>query len=203
MPVSDHVLGLDLSLSSTGAATLSIDGRVDTWVKTTDPVHDDDALCDRIGDITAWCLGLLTVRTKLVVLEAPSFGSQHGQQHERAGLWWAVRRGLARRGIPVGRVAPKTLKARIAGSGKASKDDMRRAVARLYPGQGLARISFDEADAVGLAVLGVIRLRWDGHPWIGAHAPDSAGVWSGLDDYEAPAPVRVPTADPFRTGANA
>lgn len=197
-----HVLGLDLSLAATGAAKIGQDGTVRTWLKTTDPTDTDHDTAARIQGIARWCMTLLTVETALVVLEAPSFGSDHGQAHERAGLWWTVRRGLAIRELapgkplPVGRIAPATLKARVAGHGRASKDDMRRAVAKLYPGQGLARVTHDEADAVALAVLGVIRLRWDGHPWIGAHAPDSAGVFEHVDQPHPRSQNEKPPAVP-------
>jgi Holliday junction resolvasome RuvABC endonuclease subunit len=198
-----HVAGFDLSLTSTGHARIGQDGQVRTLVRQTDTVEGDHATADRIWSIARWCMRQLTEDTALVVLEAPSFGSEYGQPHERSGLWWAVRRGLAVRQrpdgtpLPVGRVVPATLKARVAGHGRASKADMRKAVAKLYPGQGLHRITYDEADAVALAHLGVIRLRWDGHPYVGAHAPDSAGVFEHLPEH-APAAASPSIADPFR-----
>jgi len=200
-----HVAAYDLSLTSTGYARIGQDGQVRTFVKPTDPVEGDHATATRIWAIAGWCMRQLTENTALVVLEAPSFGSEHGQQHERSALWWAVRRGLAVRRrpdgtpLPVGRIAPATLKARVAGNGRASKADMRKAVAKLYPGQGLHRVTYDEADAVGLALLGVIRLRWPG-PWLGGHAPDSAGVFEHLPDLEQPAATgsTATLTDPFR-----
>ena len=208
--MTDHVIGIDLALRNVGVARIDRAGQVRTWVRHTDATDSDHDTAARIQANARWCMGLLTVDTCLVVIEGPSYASEHGQAHERGGQWWAVRRGLAvrqrpdGRPLPVGRVAPSTLKARVAGHGQASKKDMRRAVAKLYPGQGLDRVSFDEADAVGLALLGVIRLRWPDQPYIGAHAPDSAGTWEHLPDPVQPAAARPAPAlaDPFRAGTS-
>lgn len=160
------VLGLDLSLAHTGAASLTDRGTVATWLLETAPasgVLDVDA---RLSRIARWVMGRVTTGTVLAVIEAPSYGSQHGQQHERAGLHWRVIRGLVAREIPIAVCPPTTLKKWATGSGRASKPDMRDAVARLWPGRGLARVSEHEIDALALAGLGAQWLGWEG-PWLG------------------------------------
>jgi hypothetical protein len=167
--VSPHVLAFDLSLANAGAATLTDTGRVDTWLKQTDPIRWDgdgppplQLVCDRLTEVVRWALDLTTTGTRLVVLEGPAFAAQHGQPDERSGLRWRLIRGLHARGLPVGELSPKTMKGYIVGKGNASKTQVQRAVAALYPGQGLDRISGDEADAVGLAIAGADWLGWDG-----------------------------------------
>lgn len=171
-----EVLGLDLSLANTGAASLTDRGTIATWLLKTDPatgVVDVDA---RLSRIARWVMTRVTTGTVLAVIEGPSFRSENGLQHERAGLHWRVIRGLVAREIPIAICAPPTLKKAITGSGRASKQDLQAAVAALYPGQGLARVSEHEADAVGLAVVGAQNwCRWDG-PWLGLSPTALAAV---------------------------
>lgn len=171
-----EVLGLDLSLAHTGAASLTDRGTVATWLLETAPasgVLDVDA---RLSRIARWVMTRVTTGTVLAVIEAPSFGSQHGLQHERAGLHWRVIRGLVAREIPIAVCPPTTLKKAITGSGRASKQDLQDAVAALYPKQGLGKVSEHEADAVGLAILGAQNwCRWSG-PWLGLSPTALAAV---------------------------
>lgn len=170
--MTPHVLAGDLSLTATGAATITDTQRVDTWLKTTDAIRVPDGgqppLVDvdaRLSEIARWFVGLITTGTRLVVLEGPAYAAKWGQPHERAGLFWRVVRGCHAREIPVAVLTPTELKGYVCGKGNASKEDVRRAVAACYPGQGLARISDDQADAVGLAMAGCDWLGWDG-PWL-------------------------------------
>lgn len=189
---SPNVLGLDLSLSQSGAAQVHQSGLVQTWRFATDPLPAGatlEAEAARLVDITAWAVGRGTVGTVLAILEAPSLGSTTGKQHERAALWWMVVRALSRLAVPVGCVAPSSLKHKIAGSGKADKAAMGRAVHALYPKHGLDRVSDDEWDAVGLATVGVIKLAqhlgpeggWSG-PWLDSRAlnVDTGCRWPDL-----------------------
>lgn len=175
---SPNVLGLDLSLSGTGAARLHQDGWLETWLHQTDPLPADAPIAHvaaRITDVARWAVGRGTTATVLAVIEAPSFGSKFGQPHERAGIWWATARGLARLGVPVASIAPQSLKAKIGGP-NATKEIVRSALADLYPKHGIRRISLDESDALALATLGVMKLAavrpddgWRG-PWLDARA---------------------------------
>lgn len=211
--MSPHVLGLDLGTVRAGAAQLHQDGRIFTWR------HDGESLpadapiadtCHRIRAVTGWAIARATTGTVLAVIEElPRSIGAHGGRDERAAVVWAVAGQLVRHGIPVAFVNPTSLKAKIAGSGRASKSRMRDAVAALYPGQGLARASWDEADAAALATLGVIKLAahlgpaggWTG-PWLDARAlnVDTGCRWPDL----GPAAVREPLspiASPFGTPA--
>lgn len=209
--MSPNVLGLDLSLSQSGAAQVHQSGLVQTWRHPTDPLPTGatlEAEAARLVEITAWAVGRGTTATVLAVLEAPSLGSTTGKQHERAALWWMVVRALSRLGVPVASVAPSSLKQKIAGHGHADKAAMGRAVRALYPSHGLDRVSNDEIDAVALATVGVIKLAqhlgpeggWSG-PWLEARAlnVESGCRWPDLGPgwvKPAPAPLRPVFAVP-------
>lgn len=213
---SPNVLGLDLSLSQSGAARIHADGWLQTWRHPTAPLPAGAPIADvaaRLHGIARWAVSCGTASTALAVLEAPSYASEHGQHDERSGLWWMVARALDRAGVPVASIAPVTLKHRITGSGRADKDRVRDAVAALYPHRGLKRVSHDEADAVALATLGVARLAlhhgpdgpWSG-PWLGGHehALTAGCRWPDLGPPATPpapppAPVAAPTFQEARS----
>lgn len=202
--MSLNVLGLDLGLAHVGAAQLHQNGRVYTWRLDTQPLPDNAPIADvtnRIHTVTRWAISRGTTSTTLAVLEAPSYASQHGQPHERGGVWWATARGLIRAGVPVASVAPRSLKAKIGGP-NATKEIVRDALARMYPGNGIHRISLDESDALGLAVLGVAKLAictdgWTG-PWLEARALnlDTGCRWP-TELTPAPRPQPPAVANPF------
>lgn len=163
-----HVLGLDLGLANAGAATITAEGRVDTFVKTTPALPADAPVLDvdaRISVVARWAVGLCTTGTKLVVIEGPSHASQHGQPHERAGCWWRVVRGLIARELPIAVLSPSTVKGYIAGKGDADKDLVKFAVDAAWPGRGLRRKTSHECDAVALATAGCDWVGWEG-PWL-------------------------------------
>lgn len=167
-----NVLGLDLGVAKAGAARLDVDGKLRTWrwaapsTLTADTTPADVAL--RIRAVKRWAYGRASTSTELVVVEELPRGTVFGQHDERAAVVYGVIELFAAAGVPVALVNPTTLKQRISGNGRASKDEVRSAIARLYPRQGLARITDDEADAAGLATLGVARLaHLRGRPWVG------------------------------------
>lgn len=177
--MTDHVLAGDPSLTSFGAATINADQRVTTWVRGTDPVpcHEGHHQCPdrhppdlldvhaRVRGQARWFCDLVTTSTRLVVLEGPAHGAQHGQPDERAGMRWLVLNWLIRHEVPVGILNPTTVKGYATGKGNASKADVQRAVALCYPGQGLARVTKDEADAVACAMAGADWIGFPG-PWL-------------------------------------
>jgi Holliday junction resolvasome RuvABC endonuclease subunit len=187
--VTDHVLGLDPSLTGFGVARYTREQRIDTWVKRTDKLPADAHEVDwsaRIAELYRWLFGpdvnLVNTGTVLAVVERPlppGGGPNTGATLERIWLFGRVIDGFRHRGIPVATVYPSTVKAYIAGNGRADKADVKRAVAALWPGQGLGRIDDNQADAVGAAALGVDFLGWPG-PWLdgrrGAKALQ-AGNW--------------------------
>ncbi|MDN5861226.1 MAG: crossover junction endodeoxyribonuclease RuvC [Pseudonocardia sp.] len=174
-----NVLGLDPGIANTGAARLTHQGRLDTWHLHRDPLPTDTSPADtaaRIHDVIRWATGRATTTTTLVLIEELPYAiGAHGGRDQRAAVLWSVTGALARAGLPVAHVNPTTLKQRITGNGRASKAEIRAAIAKLYPRQGLTRITPDEADAAGLATLGVARLAhlrglpWRG-PWLNAQS---------------------------------
>lgn len=167
-----NVIGLDLSLRSTGVA-----GR--GWADRIVPGPDLRGL-DRLRYIRGAVLDFAR-SADLCVMEGPSFGSTGSHQHERAGLWWLVYEALDRAEVPTA-VAPPTSRAKYAcGKGNVSKDAVLLAVARRYPAIDIS--GNDEADAVVLGAMGADQL---GEPW--ASVP--AAHRSALDGVRWPQTVR-------------
>lgn len=179
--MSAHVLGLDLGLAHAGAAQIHMaeaqppalsrspaDAPVFTQHLQTDPLPADapiELVADRLRRVARWAVERATTSTVLVVIEGPSHGSDHGQAHERAGIWWRVVDQFVRHEVPIAVIPPKTAKKYIAGSGNADKHAVRHAVAAAWPGRGLHSATDHEADAVALATCGVDWLGWPG-PWL-------------------------------------
>jgi crossover junction endodeoxyribonuclease RuvC len=157
------VVGLDLSLTSTGVAILSggqpvlftasakANGKdVASRVDRLDTLASD--IVERIAALERW--------PHLVVVEAPAFSRTTGQQHERSGLWWlTVREFVVEYGLDVVEVSPTTRARYATGRGNASKDTVLAAAIRRYPWSDIA--GNDTADALVLAAMG---RRWLGHP---------------------------------------
>lgn len=152
--MSDSVLGLDLSLRSTGLARVRSTGACYTWIIGSRGKRADTLVmrADRIADLAGLITAGVMFSDRLVVLEAPSYGQLGGSTWDRAGLWWAVVLKLSRINMPVAMVAPTTVKKWATGSGKAAKGDVQKAMAGLYPGAHLK--TSDEADALAMAHLG-------------------------------------------------
>lgn len=154
----DAVVGIDLSLTSTGIAFVETDGDV-RWTKTiTTTGHRDDTWeqrSRRIGRILdEVCCTFIEwgIRGSLVALEAPSYGSTTGSVWDRAGAWWHVYTELTASGQTVLPVAP-TVRAKYAtGKGTAGKDAVLAAAVRRYADIDIT--GNDTADAVILAAIG-------------------------------------------------
>ncbi|KMS79073.1 hypothetical protein ACH49_13520 [Streptomyces leeuwenhoekii] len=131
------IIGLDLSLTSTGIAG-------EGWT--------DHIRTKRIGDARLAYLeeGIASFirNADMVVMEGPSFGHAHlGGHEDMAGLRVLVRRYCFRHQIPYGVVPPSSLKLYVAGYGKASKGEVRSAVADRYGVHTEGGARYDEADA--------------------------------------------------------
>jgi hypothetical protein len=157
------VVGLDLSLSSTGVAVARSDLSVSA-----DRIRPHPKLRghERLGWLSAR-VGDFTGGACLVVVEGPSYGSKGGCAHERAGLWWLVTHRLWRAGVPTAVVAPASLKKYATGRGNAGKDEVLAGVVRRFP--GVAVDGNDEADAVVLAAMGADKLGFPPVPMPAAH----------------------------------
>jgi hypothetical protein len=154
-----RVLGLDLSLTSTGVASNAGGG----WSDTIRPKRLTGL--DRMTHIRSTLLDLYVPDTGLIVVEGPSFGSSGAGSHERAGLWWLVMDALRRRDIPLAVVPPKNRAQYAFGKGDANKREVLAGVGALFPQfdvthrPGLG----DEADAFILAAMGA---DWLGYPLV-------------------------------------
>lgn len=143
----DRVIGLDLSLTSTGVAG-------STWtekIKPTAKLRGHERL--------DWILGRISEFTRgadMVVVEGPSFGSVGSGQHERGGLWWSATRQLWRANVATAVMPPTNLKQFITGKGSSGKDDVLREVTKRFPWFTGGN---DEADALVLCAAG--------HAWLG------------------------------------
>jgi Holliday junction resolvasome RuvABC endonuclease subunit len=182
-----YVLGLDLSLTSTGWAVIAHTPELTSahcgthTSKPTDNTwearrHRLETLADRI---TAG-----TEPPTLALLEGPSYGS--GRQagvHDRAGLWWAVYERLHAHHIPTAVVPPATRAKFATTRGNAGKTEVGVAIARLWP--DIDARTDDEWDALALATIGAQHLGWN-VPTRAHHAAALAAVaWPTRDDATA------------------
>ncbi|GJJ23701.1 hypothetical protein [Mycolicibacterium mageritense] len=131
-----------------------------------------------MGTVDAAIRGGADIR--LGVIEGPSYGqSSMPSYYDRAGLWWSIVTGLQARGIPFAVVAPDHRAKFICGvkppmgkdrdRGKRLVVDETRARFKLgnvpAPVAGMIRrLNSDQADALGLADMGVTQLGWP-TPW--------------------------------------
>nr|WSX48860.1 hypothetical protein OG409_07815 [Streptomyces sp. NBC_00974] len=145
------VVGLDLSLTSTGIAG-------DGWTANVRTKTRGDARL-RILQIA---VADYIKQADLVVMEGPSFGHAHLAGHEDlAGLRILVRQYCYRHHIPYAVIPPSSLKLYAAGNGRAEKGTVRTSIADRYGylTEGPAR--YDEADAYAAMAAGY---DWLGQP---------------------------------------
>jgi Holliday junction resolvasome RuvABC endonuclease subunit len=141
------VSGLDLSLTSTGAARLNLAQGTAELTRLRTRLRGHDRLDYLLAGVDAW-----THDSDLVAMEGPSYGSMSGRgHHEGAGLWWLVAHRLYRAGRQVAVVSPSALKIYATGRGNAGKDEVLAAVVRRYPAAPVE--GNDQADALVLAAM--------------------------------------------------
>jgi len=180
-----RVVGIDMSMTRTGIGiiTLTATGEViasgdvfrSPLVKTgplkmnkskanpklvpTESLHDRRIRAKAItADACRYAVG-----AELVVIEGLFAGMSAGHLIDRSGVWWRIVDRCLAKGTPVAVIAPAALKKPITGRGGSAKDPvdkaaMAAAVLKLWP--GLENISGDLVDAVALAHLGAVLLRW-------------------------------------------
>lgn len=144
------VIGLDLSLTSTGLAspsgtdTIATVGHKDaTWTQRQNRLHHIRNL------VLLWCKG-----ADLIVVEGPSYGSVGGSAHDRAGLWWLVVDRLIANQIPVAVMTPTQRAMYATGKGNAAKDACMLAASCRW-GRHFDITGNDTADAVTLCAAGL------------------------------------------------
>lgn len=144
------IVGLDLSLTSTGIARLDTHG-TELFTAALKPGDRRDwARRDWILDaINEHLDGAV-----LAVVEGIAYGARFGKPHERAGLWWLVANRVRHRGLELATAAPKSVKAYATDNGDATKKQMVAAARRSFP---LFDGGNDEADALWLAEMGAHR----------------------------------------------
>lgn len=154
-----QIVGLDLSLTATGIARLTINGeehalQLDTI---TSEGRKGATYGDRAGRLRTIARQVLATAlpADLVVIEGPAYGSASPSTWDRAGLWWDVALLLEHRGVPFAVVAPSTLKKYATGSGAATKPDMRMA---LFQRLGTDVRDDNQVDAGFLALAGAQHL---------------------------------------------
>jgi crossover junction endodeoxyribonuclease RuvC len=161
-----EIVGLDLSLTSTGAARI---GPAGSWTTRFCPPKGLDSwprlswILEHVEDVVR--------DSGLVVIEGPSYGSGSGVRqaghHERGGLWWLVTHSLWLDSRPVAVVPPASLKRYITGKGTAHKDAVLAATIRRYPDIDLD--GNDQADALVLAAMGADHLGYPIAPMPATH----------------------------------
>ena len=153
-----RIVGLDMSLASTGIAVHYPDGRLTTATIASKGKRDDN-LAERRNRIHGIVEKVVEYygTTDLIVIEGPAGVAPGGSTWDRAGLWWAV---VSRVGkyCPVAVVGPTTRAKWATGNGRADKAAVAVAMARRAPDVELA--NSDEADALALAWMGAQRLGW-------------------------------------------
>jgi len=145
------VVGLDLSLTSTGIAG-------DGWTANVRTKTRGDA---RLRTLQIAIADYIKA-ADLVVMEGPSYRHAHLAGHEDlAGLRVIVRQYCYRHHIPYAVMPPSSLKVYATGNGRASKDGVRAAITDRYGylTEGTAR--YDEADAYAAMAAGY---DWLGQP---------------------------------------
>src|SRR5690349_8531451 len=120
------IVGLDLSLTATGAAAVQrdVDGVLTAYTLTIPSTGERGArlasrrerLATIAHSVRSWCIG-----AGLAVVEGPAFSAHDGHVWDRAGLWWAVVDQLLAADVPVAVAAPTTLKKFATGKGTANK----------------------------------------------------------------------------------
>lgn len=151
-----RVVGLDLSLTSTGYS----DGRTHGVVSTR-PDEQLEARLDRIIRTVVQFI-LTDSQPDLVVIEAPAFSRQGPGHDELSALRIMIRYRLWRLKIPYALVPPTTLKKYITGDGAAVKSEMAACLATQYGWDfqdvKVSHGRYDMADGFSLAAMGYDRL---------------------------------------------
>jgi Holliday junction resolvasome RuvABC endonuclease subunit len=147
------VLGVDLSLASTGIAAIGDTGNIFTDRIVPGNMKGHARLAHIINQLIGWLPS--SSSSELAVIEGLSFGS-FDRNGEQAGLSWMVRHALWKRHIPYALVSPSQRMIYAVGNGRADKDRVLAATIKRYPQADIG--GNDEADALLLAAIGARHL---------------------------------------------
>lgn len=159
------VVGIDLSLRSTGVARLSEWMPFEGLELATDTITSEgkrgDSLIDRHARLSELSTKILDFagHPTLAVIEGPVTGVKGASPVDRYSLFWFVASGLMRREVPVAVISPTALKKAMADSGRADKVQVALAIQKLWPEAEIG--NNDSADAAALAHLGAVHLGWE------------------------------------------
>lgn len=154
---SPLIVGLDLSLTSTGIAVISGEHIHTAAIRTTScgaTVTDQRRRLRGINDSIWAHIHEWAVSPDLVVIEGPSYGSQGRGTWDRAGLWWMVADEMLAQGCWLAIAPPASRCLYAAGKGNAPKDTVLAETARRFD----RTVGNDEADALVLAAMGADRM---------------------------------------------
>jgi hypothetical protein len=180
-----RVAGIDLSMTSTGVAVLGVSTFIPAWPPTFKLERIRSApdrkaigppsLAQRNKRITEVRDAVLSAadlwatepgqRPGLILLEAPSFGSEGAGMWDRAWLWGQVVTAIHEQGIPLVEVTPHQVRKYATGSAstrgktKVDKDQVLAAVIRRY-----VHAPVDGNDVADALILAAIGARMLGHP---------------------------------------
>ncbi|TDB86472.1 hypothetical protein E1264_17905 [Actinomadura sp. KC216] len=154
--MTPRVIGIDLSLTSTGLADFTHNGReVVTKTIRSSPADGDSGQHSRLTRIVFEITEHVSSQgphPALVVIEGPSYGSKGAGTWDRAGLWWLLIDRLVGLHHPFAIVPPATLKRFATGRGNATKTDMAVALAKRT--DGLELRDDNQVDAWWLGAAG-------------------------------------------------
>ncbi len=159
------VIGLDLSLTGSAIAAISLEtGTLATAVHRS-PAPADDSLGAHVQRHRELVDGIaqqvLACVPELVVVEGLQFSMKEKDSSltRRGFLWWAVVEGLVHGGLPIVEAAPSQIKQLATGKGNASKSEVVAAYAAAWPDATRDKNIQDRADAAFAAALGAAYLR--------------------------------------------
>lgn len=161
------VVGLDLSLASTGAARIDTAAgdvklqRIQSKPRARRKDEPAATLTERgvrLRRITTQALTLCQ-GARLVTVEGPAFASSGAGTWDRAGFWWLVVNSLLAARVPLVEVPPSNVKIYATGKGNADKDTVLASVVRRYPD-----VEVDGNDVADGLVLAAMAARFIGHP---------------------------------------
>ncbi|GAA0200227.1 hypothetical protein [Glutamicibacter creatinolyticus] len=161
--VTPLVIGLDLSLTSTGIAIASPEGvqAVHTFAsrgtKDASWRFRETRIHMIVSGIHHWIAGARDGSIAGFYVEGPSYGSTVGHQHDRSGLWWAVYANFSA-DAPIHVIQPQSRAKYATGSGTAPKDAVLAATVRQFLDVDIR--NNDIADAVQLAAMGARHQGW-------------------------------------------
>jgi crossover junction endodeoxyribonuclease RuvC len=154
------IVGLDLSLTSTGIVAVDEGGGI-AQRRLRPKTNGLQRLDYIVSEIAIHCGGLFAAPPDLVVIEGPAFGAKGAAYHQLAGLWWLIRHKLWTMRLPVAVASPPEVKKYATGKGNAGKDEVLACAVRRFPQVPADVLNNDIADALWLAAMGARHL---GHP---------------------------------------